>query len=124
MGANFLLVDDTKFMQTLTEKILQKMGHNVLHKASNGIEAIEFYEKNWQTIDVILLDVVMPKTDGLQALRKLRQINPEVKIIMVTSISSQSIVIGAMKAGATEFISKPFRLSEFAQAVNKVLTGK
>ena len=122
MSANFLLVDDTKFMQTLTEKILQKMGHSVLHKASNGIEAIEFYEKNWQTVDVILLDVVMPKSDGLQALRKLRQINADVKIIMVTSISSQSIVIGAMKAGATEFISKPFRLSEFAQAVNKVLT--
>ncbi len=123
MGAKFLLVDDTKFMQTLTEKILQKMGHTVLYKASNGIEALEYYDKNWQSIDVILLDVVMPKFDGLQTLRQLRQINPDVKIIMITSISSQAIVLGAMKAGASEFISKPFRLSEFAQAVNKILSS-
>lgn len=122
MGAKFLLVDDTKFMQTLTEKILQKMGHTVVHKASNGIEAVEFFDKNWESIDVVLLDVVMPKFDGLQTLRQLRNINQDVKIIMITSISSQAIVLGAMKAGASEFISKPFRLSEFAQVVNKVLT--
>ena len=124
MSANFLLVDDTKFMQKLTEKILEKMGHKVTHIASNGIDALEYYDKNWESIDVVLLDVVMPKFDGLQTLRQLRQINPQVKIIMITSISSQAIVLGAMKAGASEFISKPFRLSEFAQSVNKVLSTK
>ncbi|MHA2275168.1 MAG: response regulator, partial [Candidatus Kariarchaeaceae archaeon] len=86
-------------------------------------EALEYYGKNWGSVDVVLLDVVMPKFDGLQTLRQLRQINPKVKIIMVTSISSQNIVIGAMRAGAAEFITKPFRLSEFAQAVNKILTS-
>ncbi len=122
--ARFLVVDDAKFMQTLTEKLLLKMGHEILHKASNGLEALEYYDKHWTSIDVVLLDVVMPKFDGLQTLRQLRQINPAVKIIMVTSISSQNIVMGAMKAGASEFITKPFRLSEFARAVNKILRTK
>ncbi|MHA2029686.1 MAG: response regulator [Candidatus Kariarchaeaceae archaeon] len=123
MCANFLVVDDAKFMQTITEKLLLKMGHKISFKASNGLEALEYYGKNWGSVDVVLLDVVMPKFDGLQTLRQLRQINPKVKIIMVTSISSQNIVIGAMRAGAAEFITKPFRLSEFAQAVNKILTS-
>ena len=89
--ARFLVVDDAKFMQTLTEKLLLKMGHEIPHKASNGLEALEYYGEHWGTIDVVLLDVVMPKFDGLQTLRQLRQINPAVKIIMVTSISSQNI---------------------------------
>ncbi|MCE7736397.1 MAG: response regulator [Candidatus Heimdallarchaeota archaeon] len=122
--ARFLVVDDAKFMQTLTEKLLLKMGHEIPHKASNGLEALEYYGEHWASIDVVLLDVVMPKFDGLQTLRQLRQINPAVKIVMVTSISSQSIVMGAMKAGASEFITKPFRLSEFARAVNKILSTK
>ncbi len=122
--ARFLVVDDAKFMQTLTEKLLLKMGHEIPHKASNGLEALEYYAEHWTSIDVVLLDVVMPKFDGLQTLRQLRQINPAVKIVMVTSISSQSIVMGAMKAGASEFITKPFRLSEFARAVNKILKTK
>jgi len=121
--ANFLVIDDAKFMQTLTEKLLLKMGHQIAHKASDGLEGLEFYGQHWASIDVVLLDVVMPKFDGLQTLRQLRQINPRVKIIMITSISSQSIVMGAMKAGASEFITKPFRLSEFARAVNKILSG-
>ncbi|MHA2251206.1 MAG: response regulator [Candidatus Kariarchaeaceae archaeon] len=119
--AKVLLVDDSNFMKLVTERLLKKLGHEILYKASNGEEALEYYIKNWWEIDLIFLDVVMPKMDGLQLLRKVLSINSDAKVIMVTAISSSSIVTGAMKLGAVEFVTKPFRLSEFVRAVNKVL---
>lgn len=118
-----MIVDDAKFMTSLTEKLLKKIGHEIAFKASNGIEAINFYSQYWSTIDIILLDLVMPKMDGIQTLKSLKSINPRAKIIIITSISSQSIVTSAMRSGASEFITKPFRLSEFVRAINKVIEG-
>lgn len=116
-----LICDDAKFMRMMTERVLRKMGHDVVFKAPNGQEALEFYVQNWASVDLIMLDVVMPKMDGLRVLRQMLLINPRAKIIMVTSISNSYIVTGAMRAGASEFVTKPFKLSEFVRAVNKVI---
>ncbi|MHA2277597.1 MAG: response regulator [Candidatus Kariarchaeaceae archaeon] len=120
--AKILLCDDTRFMQLVTERLLKKMGHEILYKASDGEDVLDYYVQRWPEIDLIFLDVVMPKMDGLQVLRQILNINPRAKVIMVTAISNTSIVGGAMHIGASEFITKPFRLSEFVTAVNKVLS--
>ena len=119
--ASILLVDDARFMQLVTERLLTKMGHTIMHKASNGEDALKYFIKNWFDIDLIFLDVIMPKLDGLQVLRKILEIDKDAKVIMVTAISNTYIVTGAMRLGAVEFVTKPFRLSEFVRAVNKVL---
>jgi len=116
-----MVADDAKFMAIITERLLKKMGHEVVYRAVNGEDAITYYEQNFPDIDLVLLDVVMPKMDGLQALRHILNINPRAKVIMVTAISNTSIVTGAMRVGAREFVTKPFRLSEFVRAINKVI---
>lgn len=116
-----MIADDAKFMATITERLLKKMGHEIVFKAQNGEEAVNYFEQHADTIDLILLDVVMPKMDGLQALRQILKIEPRAKVIMVTAISNTSIVTGAMRVGAREFVTKPFRLSEFVRAINKVI---
>ena len=119
--ARILICDDAKFMRMMTERVLRKMGHEVMFKAANGQEALDYYVNHWANIDLIMLDVVMPKMDGLQVLRQILLINPRAKVIMVTSISNSYIVTGAMRTGALEFVTKPFKLSEFVRAVNKVI---
>ena len=86
--AKFLLVDDAKFMQTLAEKLLLKMGHEIPHKASNGLEALDYYGEHWSSIDVVLLDVVMPKFDGFYALEKLQK--TATKIIVTTGLVEEN----------------------------------
>ncbi|MCH8907254.1 MAG: response regulator [Candidatus Heimdallarchaeota archaeon] len=119
--AKFLLCDDAKFMQAVSERLLQKMGHEVIYKTNNGKDAIDYYKDHWFDIDIVMMDVVLPKMDGLQALRQLLRINPKAKVIMVTSISSSSIVQGALRAGASDYVVKPFRLSAIARAVDNTL---
>jgi two-component system chemotaxis response regulator CheY len=109
-------------MAKISQRLLEKMGHEVVYQATNGDEVVNYYSRNWMDVDIILLDVVMPKMDGLQALRHILRINPQAKVIMVTAISNTSIVTGAMRVGAKEFVTKPFRLSEFVKAINKVIS--
>ena len=78
---NFFIIDDSKFIRAVEEKLLGKIDHEVIASASNGQEAIDIYLDEWQFIDVILLDVVMPKMDGLRVLRELMGVNPFAKII-------------------------------------------
>ena len=118
---NFFIIDDSKFIRAVEEKLLGKIGHEVIAKGSNGREAIDIYLDEWQFIDVILLDVVMPKMDGLRVLKELMGINPFAKIIMVTSISNSTIVQNCMNAGAKDYVVKPFKLSEFVKTIDKVI---
>ncbi|MDH5402575.1 MAG: response regulator [Candidatus Heimdallarchaeota archaeon] len=120
--ARFLLCDDSKFMTMITERMLTKMGHQVVYKSSDGLDAIAYYLDHFKEIDIVLLDVVMPKIDGLQALRQLFEINPDAKILMLTSISNSSIVGGALKLGAKDFITKPFKMLEFSNAIDKIVS--
>ncbi|MCY3413628.1 MAG: response regulator [Candidatus Heimdallarchaeota archaeon] len=120
-GINFFIIDDSRFIRAMEEKMLTKMGHNIIAQADNGEDAIEMFVENWFDVDIILLDVVMPKMDGLRTLKGLLGVNPYVKVIMVTSISSSAIVQGCLAAGAVEFVVKPFRISEFMKTVQNVI---
>lgn len=120
--AKFMVCDDSKFMQGVSEKLIKKMGHEVLVTATDGEQAVQTYLENWYDIDVVLLDVVMPVLDGLQTLKQILEINPFAKVIMVTSISNTSIVQGCMRVGAKDYVVKPFRLSEFVKTISDVLS--
>ena len=120
-SVNVMVCDDSRFIRRMTEKLLTKMGHKVLVEATDGEEAINIFLDYWYDIDIVLLDVVMPKLDGIRALKEMLKINPYAKVVMVTSISSMSIVQGCMKAGAADFVVKPFRISEFVKAINNVI---
>ncbi len=114
-----LIVDDAKFMRMVLRRILTSQGHTVVGEATNGEEAVEMYAK--LRPDVVTMDIVMPKLNGIEAVRRIMQFDPNAKIIMVTALGQETFVLDAIKAGAREFIIKPFRNEEIIKVVAKTI---
>ncbi len=118
--ATVLVVDDAAFMRMRAAKALQDSGYEVL-QAENGAEAVRVYQAHHP--DVVLLDVTMPEMDGLAALKCIRAIDPRARVAMVTAMGQQSIVAEALKAGARDFVLKPFQPDRVLAAVQKLLAA-
>ena len=114
-----LIVDDAKFMRMVLRRILTSQGHKVVGEATNGEEAVEMYAK--LRPDIVTMDIVMPKLNGIEAVRRIMQFDRNAKIIMVTALGQESFVLDAIKAGAREFIIKPFRNEEIIKVVAKTI---
>lgn len=112
-----LVVEDANFMRLVLKEVLIKGGFEVI-EARNGIEAIEEYKK--ELPDVIIMDITMPKMDGITALRIIKNEYPDAKCIMCSSMGEKPMVIEAIMAGADEFIVKPFQASKVIEIVNKI----
>lgn len=99
-----MIVDDDDHVRTFLIVLLRKVVSGNILEARNGEEAIETYRR--ERPDLILLDVNMPVMDGLETLAKLREINPDVVVIMITSLAMRKVVEDALRAGAAHFIRK------------------
>ena len=106
MKKTVLLVDDSKFMRSLLKNIITSNDFEVIAEASNGEEAILQY--NMYKPDLVILDITMPKINGLTALKTIKQQYPNSIIIMCSALGQQSLIIEALSAGASDFIVKPF----------------
>jgi DNA-binding NtrC family response regulator len=102
---NIAIVDDTKEIIDMLSKSLQRSKKYNISTYSNPLTAIESIDSK---IDVVFLDIVMPQMDGLEALEKIVQKNPNIKVIMMTASSTLDRVLKAHKFGATHYIMKPF----------------
>jgi two-component system chemotaxis response regulator CheY len=118
--AKILVVDDAAFMRVRASKVLRDSGHEVV-QAENGIEAIRQYAAHQP--DAVLLDITMPEMDGLTALREIRKLDPNARIAMVTAMGQQAIVMEALRAGAKDFILKPFQPDRVLAALQKLLAA-
>ena len=115
------VTDDAMFMRTLLRKMLEQNDEfEVLGEAANGFEAIEAAKKFKP--DVMTLDITMPEMDGIHAVPEILKISPSTRIIMVTAMGQQSMVIEAIKLGAKDFVIKPFEKSRVYQAIRNVLS--
>lgn len=117
--ATLLVVDDAAFMRMRCSKLLTESGYQVV-EAENGVQAVKQYQTHRP--DAVLLDITMPEMDGLAALREIRKLDPNAKVAMVTAMGQQAIVMEALKAGARDFVLKPFQ-SERVLATVKKLVG-
>ena len=115
---NVLIVDDDAFVRAYLKDALADTGY-LLSEACNGEEAVNAVSS--ERPDVVLLDLLMPKQSGLDALTKIRLLSPESKIIVISSLDSDSLVAQALSAGARGFVAKPFHPLEVVGAVQKVL---
>ncbi len=116
--AKILIADDAAFMRMRCAKLLTDNGFEVV-EATDGQQAVELYQQTQP--DAVLLDITMPNMDGLEALRQIKQINPKARVAMVTAMGQQSIVITAIKAGAMDFVIKPFEANRVLATVKKLL---
>ncbi len=119
MGKNILICDDAAFMRMMIRDILTKNGYNVVGEAENGVLAVEQYVE--LKPDLVLMDITMPEMDGIQALKKIKEVDPASNVIMCSAMGQQAMVIESIQAGARDFIVKPFQPDRVIEAVKKVV---
>ena len=117
--ARVLIVDDATFMRMMVKDILEKNGYEVIGEANNGIKAVEIYKA--ENPDIVTMDITMPEMDGIEAVKQIKAFDPSAKIVMCSAMGQQSMVMDAIKAGAKDFIVKPFQADRVLEAVKKVL---
>ena len=116
--SRILIVDDSRTSRKILRSILEDAGHNVVGEAMDGQDGVNKY-KEFRP-DLVTLDITMPVMDGLEALKNIREVNPEARVIMVTAAGQQNKMIDAIKLGASEFVTKPFEPDEIVKMVNKL----
>ena len=114
-----MLVDDAAFMRMMIKKALSSSGYNDFIEAQDGAEAVKKYSE--EKPDMVIMDITMPNMDGLQALKKIREGDPNAKVVMCTAMGQESMVVDAIKSGARDFVVKPFRYSDIIVHVNALL---
>jgi two-component system, chemotaxis family, chemotaxis protein CheY len=114
-----LLVDDEAHIRKYVGLILKQLGTPVVSEAGNGQEAIVEFEKNKP--DFVLLDVNMPHLDGIETLRKLKQLDPNCVVIMLTSLANRETVERALDLGAANYIRKDTPKEEIAKALEEII---
>ena len=102
---SILIVDDDHMMRELLKAILRGEGYRIVGEASNGLDAVELCVN--QRPDLVLLDINMPKMDGLTALEEIRKANPSAMVLMVSGEATMNKVNEAMQKGASGFVVKP-----------------
>ncbi|GLI19232.1 MULTISPECIES: response regulator [Tepidanaerobacter] len=115
-----LIVDDAAFMRMMIKDILTKNGYQVSGEAENGAVAVQAY--NELKPDLVIMDITMPEMDGIEAVKKIKAIDPSAKIIMCSAMGQQAMVIDAIQAGARDFVVKPFQPERVIEAVKKALS--
>lgn len=115
-----LLVDDEKVITEVTGAMLMALGYDVII-ASDGEEAVAVYQEKGQSIDLVIMDVVMPGIGGGEAIDLIREINPSVKVILCSGYSMSGAVKAIMDKGVRTFLKKPFKMKDFAQKIREVL---
>lgn len=118
MTKNVMIVDDAAFMRMKLKDILEKNGYTVVAEAQNGIEAVEKYKA--EKPNLVTMDITMPEMDGVEALKEIKAFDPNAKILMCSAMGQQSMVMDAIRAGAVDFIVKPFDTERVIHALDKV----
>jgi DNA-binding NtrC family response regulator len=121
MKPSILIVDDDGVMQETLSDVLRKRGYEIFSVGS-GNGAFSIIKKN--VIDLILLDMRLPDIDGLEVLKKIKEFDTEILVIMMTAFSDVQTAVSAMKSGAYDYINKPFELEELKLLIEKGLETK
>ena len=116
-----LIVDDAAIMRLRLREILEPE-YQIVAEAGDGDEAVEMYDKYHP--DFVTLDISMPKTNGMDALEILMQRNPLPRIIIVSAVGQQRMVIKALQTGAKDFVIKPFESPRVLKAVERVMSDE
>ena len=114
-----LLVDDSRTIRNIQKNVLKQLGHTDVVEAADGVEALEVFGKG--VPDLMLVDWNMPNMDGITLIRKIREINKSVPIVMCTTEAEKSRVLEAVKAGVNNYIVKPFTAESLGEKISQTM---
>lgn len=118
MSRTLLVVDDAMIIRKMIEDAVRTHGWEVVGTAGDGREAVEQYRR--LRPQAVTLDLVMPGFDGLYALRGIREIDPHAKVLVLSAIEQKDVFQEALRAGAADFVVKPFRAAELNKALERL----
>ncbi len=118
--ARIMISDDSDAIRMVLRDIITIGHHELVAEATNGIETIDEYKR--VKPDIVLLDVAMPKKDGIAALREITSLDPSAKIIMITASDNQNTMRDCLNAGASAYILKPFDFQDVLNVISNVLS--
>ncbi len=122
MKLNILVVDDSITIRKLMSVYLEELGHNVIGLARSANEGIALYSQHRP--DLVTMDVQMPNISGIEAVQKLKTIDKDAKIIMITAEGSKKTVLEALDKGANGYILKPIMKEKLEESINNVFLKK
>ncbi len=114
-----LLVDDSRTIRNIQKNVLKQLGHNDVIEAEDGVKALALF--NEQPPDLMLIDWNMPNMDGITLVKKIRETNKTVPMIMCTTEAEKTRVLEAVKAGVNNYIVKPFTVDSLGEKIAKTL---
>ncbi len=117
---NLLLIDDEEGLLENTRILLEKLGYRVA-TASSGEKGLSIYREHWQKIDGVILDMVMPGINGLEVFIAMKQVNPEVNVLLVSGHARNELIEKAIRLGARGILVKPYTSSELSKTIEEVL---
>ncbi|MDD3119595.1 MAG: response regulator, partial [Victivallales bacterium] len=115
-----LLADDEQIIRITAKALLEDLGYEVI-TAANGEEALQLYQANHDRINLVILDMVMPKMNGTDCFRALRAFDPKVKVIISSGFTGNEIISELKKDGLAGFIHKPFMSDDISTTINKLI---
>ncbi len=121
MALRVMVVDDAIFMRNMLKDIFVRNGYEVVAEADNGETAPQLYQDTKP--DLVTMDIVMPKKSGIEALQEIMEDDPQARVVMVSALGQDSLVLEAVEAGARDFIVKPFKEEKVLETVRRV-TGQ
>ena len=113
-----MVVDDAMFMRASLKMMLEKNGFEVAAEAENGVIAVQKYKE--VKPDIVTMDITMPEMDGLQALKLIKQFDPDAKVVVVSAMGQEPVVKDAILSGAKSFIVKPFKEDFVLKTLNSL----
>ena len=118
MRKTILIADDTTFMREMLKSALDPEKFQIIGEATDGAMAVEYYKE--KKPDLLILDINMPKMNGIDALTEIMKIDPNAKVIMCSDQKYESMIMMALKKGAKDFVIKPFTSYDVLLAVKKL----
>ena len=118
MGLRVLVADDAAFMRQMIREIIEPEGFEVVGEASDGVEVVESYHE--LEPDLVMMDIVMPKCSGIDAVKEIVAKAPAARIVMCSALGQETLVMEALQAGAQDFIVKPFKPDAVLSILKKV----
>jgi two-component system, chemotaxis family, chemotaxis protein CheY len=122
MAKTVLIVDDVAFVRKTLNEIFTDAHYQVVAEAINGAQAVALYERFHP--DIVTMDIVMPEMSGIDATRKIIKLDKEAKVIIISAMGQENLIMEAINVGAKDYMIKPFSAADVIKTVERVLGGE